>query len=63
MTELIYIQLLELYAFDLEVELLAEKLNNARPMTPYPSPVYQPVTTPQPWPYHPPWIVTCGTNH
>lgn len=62
LTDLIYQQLLELYIFDLEVELMAEKLKNAGPMTPYPAPVYAP-TVPQPWPYHPPWIVTCGNSN
>lgn len=61
MTDLIYQQLLELYIFDLEVELLAEKLKNVHPLPqPQPSPIYVPPTI-QPWPYHPPWIVTCKT--
>ena len=62
--QLIYQQLLELYIYDLEVELLAEKLNNARPMTPYPAPVYQPTypSPAAPWPTHPSWIVTCNAT-
>lgn len=66
MTELIYIQLLELYAFDLEVELLAEKLKNKTPTQiqpkfpwEYPSP--NPWNQPAPY-YGPPYIVTCNTD-
>ena len=65
MTELehlIYEQLLELYLWDLEVELLSEKLKNLNTGTP-------PIHVPYPWdkpyqprnPWEPPWIVTCGT--
>lgn len=65
LTLLIYNQLLELYAWDLEVELMSEKLKNVMPLgapSPYPwdrNRVYPPL---DPWntPYYgPPYKVTC----
>ena len=72
MTDLIYQQLLELYIFDLEVELLAEKLKNINigvPQIPVQYP-WQPQRPPEFWPHDPyrydppgpPWIVTCGSQ-
>lgn len=69
MTELIYQQLLELYIFDLEVELLGEKLKNVNtgiPQIPVQYPWYQqPPSIPRPntgdW-YGPPYYVTCETT-
>jgi hypothetical protein len=68
MTELIYQQLLELYIYDLEVELLAEKLRNVRLPEPIQNPY--PWTQPNPyvWPkqhdfwYQPPYKVTSTTE-
>jgi hypothetical protein len=77
MTELekeIYIQLLELYQYDLEVELMCEKLKNVKtgnpPMAvPYPWEQPQPNPWTQPWRpgdapiyYGPPYRVTCTTS-
>jgi hypothetical protein len=45
LTALIYAQLLELYIFDLEVEILSEKLKNI----PYQPPVQPVPRTPYPW--------------
>lgn len=75
LTQEIYTQLLELYAFDLEVELLSEKLRNISPPqdtpTPYPwdrnrtwpSPNTNPL---DPWNtpfyYDTPYKVTCSTG-
>jgi hypothetical protein len=74
LTQEIYQQLLELYIFDLEVELLAEKLKNANTGIP-PIPVRYPWENPQPNPwtqpwrpgdapiyYGPPYNVTCATS-
>lgn len=64
----IYIQLLELYTFDLEVELLVEKLSHVKtgnpPMTvPYPWDHPSPNPWNQPSPYYgPPYKVTCSTK-
>ena len=70
LTALIYAQLLELYIFDLEVEILSEKLKNIPfhppvqpvPRTPYPwdQPIPWPNT--QPFYYGPPYKVTCSTG-
>jgi hypothetical protein len=65
MTNEIYQQLLELYIFDLEVELLAEKLKNVNtgvPPIPVPYPWQQPGYIPPSNPYGPPWIVTCHSG-
>jgi hypothetical protein len=60
---LIYVQLMELYTFDLEIELLAEKLKNTQTGI---EPIKDPYPWQQPntWPNHPPvlygpYIVTC----
>jgi hypothetical protein len=67
LTNEIYIQLLELYQYDLEVELMCEKLKNVKTSNPpitvpfpweYPSP--NPWNQPPPY-YGPPYKVTCST--
>ena len=76
LTNEIYTQLLELYAYDLEVEVLAEKLRKVAPPqdipTPYPwdkqvSPWDKPYIPPNPWdtPYYygPPYKVTCEVKN
>ena len=69
---LIYEQLMELYLWDLEIELLSEKLKNVNsgtPQIPVPYPWEKPYQPRSPWdqwdqtPHRlgPPWIVTCQT--
>ena len=73
MTELqhlIYEQLLELYLWDLEIELLSEKLKNINtgtPQIPVPYPWEKPYQPRNPWdtPFYysrPPWKITCETD-
>ena len=78
MTELqhlIYEQLLELYLWDLEIELLSEQLKNINtgtPPIPVPYPWEKPYYPRSPWespfylsppnPLDPPWRVTCETQ-
>ena len=69
LTQAIYTQLLELYAFDLEIELLSEQLKNINtgtPPIPVPYPWEKPYAPRNPWesPYYygPPFIVTCETQ-
>ena len=67
LTALIYAQLLELYIFDLEVEILSEKLKNIPyqpPVQPTPYPWDKPIPWPntQPFYYGPPYKVTCSTG-
>ena len=64
LTLAIYAQLLELYLWDVEVELMAEKLKNSQlpaPISPFqwprPNDPYWPQINPI-W-YGPPYIVTC----